>query len=164
MSQNFDSLRYGLMTKPYIGVIGASKISREFEKIAFEVGLEIAKRGGILVCGGLKGVMESVCRGAKQAGGTTIGILPGLDRNQANPYVDIIITTGLFEVRNLIIVRTSDVLIAIAKGLGTLSEIAFALKMEKPVIGVGTWNNELPIIKVKTAEEAVNQAWESLTK
>jgi hypothetical protein len=152
------------MAKPYIGVIGASKISQEFEKIAFEVGFEIAKRGGILVCGGLAGVMEAVCKGAKKAGGTTIGILPGLARNQANPYIDIAITTGLLEARNLIIVRTSDVLIAIDKGLGTLSEIAFALKMKKPVIGIGTWDIELPLIKVKTAEEAVTKAWENLTK
>jgi len=152
------------MDKPYIGVIGASKISQEFEEIAFEVGLEIAKRRGILVCGGLAGVMEAVCKGAKKAGGTTIGILPGLDRNRANPYIDIAITTGLLEARNLIIVRTSDVLIAIAKSMGTLSEIAFALKMKKPVIGIGTWDNELPLIKVKTAEEAVTKAWENLTK
>lgn len=152
------------MTKPYIGVVGASKISSEFEKVAFEVGFEIAKQNGILVCGGLTGVMEAACRGAKQAGGTTIGILPGFDRSEANPYVDIAITTGLHEARNLIIIRTSDVLIAIAKGLGTLSEIAFALKMGKPVIGIGTWDNEIPLVKVKTAEEAVRKAWENLTK
>jgi uncharacterized protein (TIGR00725 family) len=152
------------MTKPYIGVIGASKITPEFEKIAFEVGFGIAERGGFLVCGGLGGVMEQACRGAKQAGGMTIGIIPGLERNQANPYVDIIITTGLDEARNLIVVRTADVIIAIAKGLGTLTEIAFALKIEKPVIGIGTWNNELTLIKVKTAEEAVNKAFESLPK
>ena len=152
------------MTKPYIGVVGASKISSEFEKIAFEVGFEIAKQNGILVCGGLTGVMEAACRGAKQAGGTTIGILPGFDRSEANPYVDIAITTGLHEARNLIIIRTSDVLIAIAKGLGTLSEIAFALKTGKPVIGIGTWDNEITLVKVKTAEEAVRKAWENLTK
>ncbi|MEO0115328.1 MAG: TIGR00725 family protein [candidate division WOR-3 bacterium] len=150
------------MDRPYIGVIGASQISPEIARIAFEVGKEIGKRNGILVCGGLSGVMEAACRGAKEAGGLTIGILPGFNRNEANPYVDITITTGLLEMRNLIIVRTSDVLIAIAKGLGTLSEIAFALKLEKPVIGIGTWNRSLPVIKARTPKAAVAKAWQLL--
>ena len=152
------------MNRPYIGVIGASKISAEFEKLAWEVGREIAKRGGILVCGGLGGVMETACRGAKETGGMTIGILPGLNRKEANPYIDIAITTGLLEMRNLIIVRTSDALIAIAKGLGTLSEIAFALKLGKSVIGLGSWNNELPLIQAKTPQQAVAKAWEFVTE
>lgn len=145
--------------KPYIGVIGASKISQDIEKKAYEVGYEIANRGGILVCGGLGGVMEAACQGAKKAGGITIGILPGLSRNEANHYVDYAIRTGLQEVRNLIIVRTSDALIAIGKGYGTLSEIAFALKMGKSVIGISTWNDDLPLIQAQNAEEAVNKAW-----
>ena len=148
--------------KPYIGIIGASKTSPAIDKIAWQVGNEIAKRGGILVCGGLGGVMEAACQGAKKAQGLTIGILPGFDRNEANPYVDIVITTGLLEARNLIIVRTSDVLIAIGKGYGTLSEIAFALKMEKPVIGIDTWNLDLPIISANNGQAAVNKAFELL--
>ena len=160
MSQNSDLPHSGMKNKPYIGIIGASKINSEIEKIAYEVGKEIAKRGGIVICGGLTGVMETACKGAKETGGITIGILPGFDRKEANPYLDFAITTGLFEARNLIIVRTSDVLIAIAKGYGTLSEIAFALKLGKPVIGIGTWNNDLPLIVTKSGQEAVNKAWE----
>ena len=148
--------------KPYIGVIGASKINPEIRKIAQEVGKEIAKRGGIVICGGLTGVMETVCKSAKEANGITIGILPGFDRTEANPYLDFVITTGLFEARNLIIVRTSDVLIAIAKGYGTLSEIAFSLKLGKPIIGIGTWNTDLPLIIVKNGQEAVDKAWEMI--
>ena len=148
-----------MVDKPYIGVIGTSKISLEIEKIAFEVGYEIANRGGILVCGGLGGVMEAACQGAKKAGGITIGILPDLNRNEANPYVDFAICTGLQEARNLIIVRNSDALIAIGKGYGTLSEIAFAFKLEKPVIGIRTWSTDLPLIETKNGQEAVNKAW-----
>lgn len=153
-----------MVAKPYIGVIGASQISSEIEKLAFEVGYEIGKRGGILVCGGLGGVMAAACKGTKQARGITIGILPGFNRNEANPYVDYVITTGLLEARNLILVRTSDVLIAIAKGYGTLSEIAFALKLAKPVIGLASWNSELPLIPAKTAAEAVTKAWELMSQ
>lgn len=151
-----------MKNKPYIGVIGASKISCEMEKIAFEVGYEIAKRGGILVCGGLGGIMEATCQGAKKAAGITIGILPGYSQSVANRYVDFVICTGFQEARNLIIVRSSDILIAIAKGYGTLSEIAFALKIEKPVIGIGTWNTVLPLITAKNGQEAVNKAWEMI--
>lgn len=153
-----------MKNRPYIGIIGASEISADIERLAWEVGYEIGKRDGILVCGGLGGVMEAACRGAKQAGGTTIGILPGFDRNEANPNIDFAIPTGLHEARNLLIIRTSDVLIAIAGGLGTLSEIAFALKSEKSVIGLETWNLDLPLIQVKTAQEAVEKAWEMLSK
>ncbi len=151
-----------MVDKPYIGVIGASKISQEIERIAYEVGYEIANRGGILVCGGLGGVMEAACQGAKKAGGISIGILPSFNRNEANPYVDFAISTGLQEARNLIIVRTSDALIAIAKGYGTLSEIAFALKLEKPVIGIRTWTTDLPLIQAMNGKEAVAKAWETL--
>jgi hypothetical protein len=149
-----------MKAKAYIGVIGASKIPADIEKIAWEVGYEIGKRGGVLVCGGLGGVMQAACRGAKEAGGTTIGILPGINREEANPNIDFAIATSLFGARNLVIVHTSDVLIAIAKGFGTLSEIAFALKLEKPVIGLGSWNDDLPLIQAKTAQEAVAKAWE----
>jgi len=146
--------------RPYIGIIGASTISEDIEQLAFAVGEEIGKRNGILICGGLGGVMEAACRGAKSVGGTTVGFLPGFRREEANPYVDIAITTGLLEMRNLIIVRTSDVLIAIAKGYGTLSEIGFALKLEKPVVGLKSFDDELPLIKAKSPKEAVIKAWE----
>jgi uncharacterized protein (TIGR00725 family) len=96
----------------------------------------------VLICGGLGGVMEAACRGAKQTGGTTVGILPGDDRSAANPYVDIVIPTGLGEARNAIVVRSADALIAIGGAYGTLSEIAFALKAGKRVVGLGTWEVE----------------------
>jgi uncharacterized protein (TIGR00725 family) len=96
----------------------------------------------VLICGGLGGVMEAACRGARQAGGTTVGILPGTDRSAANPYVDIAIATGLGEARNAIVARSADALIAIGGAYGTLSEIAFALKAGKRVVGLGTWEVE----------------------
>jgi uncharacterized protein (TIGR00725 family) len=96
----------------------------------------------VLICGGLGGVMEAACRGAKQTGGTTVGILPGDDRSAANPYVDIVIPTGLGEARNAVVVRSADALIAIGGAYGTLSEIAFALKAGKLVVGLGTWEVE----------------------
>jgi uncharacterized protein (TIGR00725 family) len=96
----------------------------------------------VLVCGGLGGVMEAACKGAKGSGGTTVGILPGTDRTAANPYVDTAIATGLGEARNAIVARSADALIAIGGAYGTLSEIAFALKAGKRVVGLGTWEVE----------------------
>jgi uncharacterized protein (TIGR00725 family) len=104
------------------------------------VGRELASRGVVLVCGGLGGVMEAACRGAKGGGGTTIGILPGTDRAAANPFVDFAFPTGLGEARNALVVRAADALIAVGGAYGTLSEIAFALKAGKPVAGLGTWD------------------------
>jgi len=94
----------------------------------------------VLVCGGLGGVMEAACRGAKAAGGITVGILAGVDRSDANGYVDLAIPTGLGEARNAIVVRAGDALVAIGGGYGTLSEIALALRREKRVVGLGTWD------------------------
>jgi uncharacterized protein (TIGR00725 family) len=102
----------------------------------------VGERGAVLVCGGLGGVMEAACRGAKEGGGTTLGILPGSDRSAANPYVDVALATGLGEGRNLLIVRAADVLIAVGGGHGTLSEIALALRAGKRVIGLDTWEIE----------------------
>jgi uncharacterized protein (TIGR00725 family) len=103
------------------------------------VGRLVAERGAVLVCGGRGGAMEAACRGAKQAGGLTVGILPGSDRSDANPYVDVALPTGLGEARNALVVRAADAVIAIGGGYGTLSEIALALKAGKPVIGLDTW-------------------------
>jgi uncharacterized protein (TIGR00725 family) len=102
----------------------------------------LAERGVVLVCGGLGGVMESACRGAKGAGGTTLGILPGTDRSAANEFVDVAVPTGLGEARNALVVRAADALIAVGGGYGTLSEIGFALKAGKRVVGIGTWDIE----------------------
>jgi len=147
-----------------IGVIGESSPSPEGKKLAFEVGVEIAKTKAILICGGLGGVMEEACKGAKSYGGMTIGILPGTDKTSANPYVDIPIVTGLGEARNIIIVRSSQAVIAIEGSYGTLSEIAFCLKLNVPLIGLHTWklerqNHETPpLIYAQTAKEAVRIA------
>jgi len=107
---------------------------------AFEVGRELARRGCVLVCGGLGGVMEAACRGAAGEGGLTVGLLPGSDRSEGNPHLSVAIATGMGEMRNALVVRASDVVIAIGGGHGTLSEIAFALKTGRPVVGLGTWD------------------------
>jgi uncharacterized protein (TIGR00725 family) len=109
---------------------------------AEQVGRELGSRGVVLVCGGLGGVMEAACRGAKDAGGMTIGILPGSDRAAANPFVDVAIATGLGEARNALVARAGDAMIAIGGGYGTLSEIALALKAGKRVVGLGSWEIE----------------------
>jgi len=126
--------------EPYhIGVIGAGECPTPIYEVARNLGFEIGKRGWTLVCGGLKGVMEGAARGCVEAGGMTVGILPGLERTSANPYITVPVPTGLGDGRNLIVVRSSDLLIAVAGGYGTLSEIALALKAHKPVIGLETW-------------------------
>jgi uncharacterized protein (TIGR00725 family) len=109
----------------------------------------------VVVCGGLGGVMEAACRGAKDAGGTTVGILPGLDRTAANQFVDVAIPTGLGEARNALVVRAADAVIAIDGGYGTLSEIALALKAGKRVVGLGTWDVE-GVDAVDSPEAAVD--------
>ena len=144
--------------RPIIGVIGGHECTPEVAKQAETVGRLIAAQGAILVCGGLDGVMEAVSRGAKQAGGTTIGILPGNDPQEANPYIDIPIVTGIGYARNTVIVRTAQVLIAIRGSYGTLSEIAFALMEGKTVISLGSWEVDKGIIKASSPEEAVSLA------
>jgi len=139
-----------------IGIIGASETDEKTTQIAYQIGKEIARREYILVCGGMSGVMESACKGAKDAGGMTIGILPGKDKTEANPYVDIPIVTAMSHARNAIIVRTADLLIAIGGKYGTLSEIALAKVIDKPIIGVGTWDIT-GVIRVKTVEEAMEK-------
>ncbi len=138
-----------------IGVIGAGSCDERIEKIAYEVGFEIGNRGFLLVCGGLFGVMEAACKGCKDAGGITLGILPTLDKSFANPYVDISIPTGMGDMRNFLIVRSSDGLIAISGGLGTLSEIAIAKKMGKPIVGIETFKN-VEIFEASNAKEALD--------
>jgi hypothetical protein len=127
-----------------IGVIGSGRSHPTWDKWAAVVGREIAKAGCTLVCGGLSGVMAAAAQAAKEAGGTTIGILPGADPREANPGITISIPTGLGEGRNLLVVQSSDVLIAIGGGAGTLSEIGFALKLHKPLVLLGSWKITLP--------------------
>jgi uncharacterized protein (TIGR00725 family) len=123
----------------YVAVVGGGEPDAEAAGVAEEVGRLLARAGAVVVCGGLGGVMEAACRGAKSEGGTTVGILPGLDRTDANPYVDVAVATGLGEARNTLVVRAADVLIAVAGEFGTLSEIAFALRTGTPVVGLATW-------------------------
>ena len=117
----------------------------------------LAERGVVLVCGGLGGVMEAACRGAKEAGGTTVGILPGADRDEANSFVDVAIPTGMGEARNALVVRAADAVVAIGGDYGTLSEVALALKAGKPVVGIGTWEIDgvVPAPDAAAAVEAV---------
>jgi uncharacterized protein (TIGR00725 family) len=143
------------MTMTMIGVIGAGDCSQEVYEVARKVGTGIARAGCTLVCGGLRGVMEAACRGAHEAGGQTIGILPGPEKADANPYVTVPIATDLGHARNVLIVRTSDILVAISGGYGTLSEISIALKLGKPVIGLQTWPDMEGIKYVNTPEEAL---------
>ena len=125
--------------------------------MAEEVGRLLARRGAVVVCGGLGGVMEAACRGASREGGTTVGVLPGLDRGAANPFVSVAVATGLGEARNALVVRAADALIAVGGAYGTLSEIALALKAGKPVIGLGTWEID-GVERVEGPEAAVNMA------
>jgi uncharacterized protein (TIGR00725 family) len=145
-----------------IGVIGAGKADEKTFAAAETVGRLIAKRGALLVCGGLGGVMEAVARGAKAEGGTTIGILPEKTKECANPYIDIPVATGFGEGRNVVIIRTADVVIAVGGEYGTLSEIAFALKMGKAVIGLHTWDIA-GVIKSENEEDAVEKAFRALS-
>ncbi|GAB5047237.1 TIGR00725 family protein [Thermodesulfovibrio sp. TK110] len=139
------------------GVIGAGKANKELLELAEETGRLLAKNGFILITGGLGGVMEAASRGCYTGGGITVGILPTLKKEDANPYIKIPIPTGMGEMRNALIVRASDVLIAIGGEYGTLSEIALALKTGKKVIGLKTW--KIPgIIESQSAEEAVGLA------
>jgi len=151
-------------TGPIVAVIGGSAPTVEEAAAAEAVGRALAEGGAILICGGRGGVMEAACRGAKAASGLTIGILPGTDRGEANPYVDVPIVTGIGEARNGIIARTAQAVIAIGGSYGTLSEIGFALAFGVPVVGLGTWevrregHPPVPIIHAATPEEAASHA------
>ena len=150
----------------FVAVIGSGTADRGTSATAEVVGRLLARRGALVVCGGLGGVMEAACKGAKSEGGTTLGLLPGTDRGEANPWVDIAIPTGLGEARNALVVRAANVVIAIGGEFGTLSEIALALKAGTPVVGIETWELskrgvESPeIVRASAPEEAVERALE----
>lgn len=141
-----------------IGVIGSATADGAEVELAERVGALIAEAGAALVCGGLGGVMEAAARGARRGGGLTIGILPGERASQANAYVDVPIPTGLGEARNVLVVRASQAVIAIAGGWGTLSEAAFCLKLNVPLILLQSKLPDLPVPRARTAEEAVTWA------
>lgn len=145
----------------YISVIGGGSCEPREEALAEEVGRLVAQKGATLVCGGLGGVMEAAARGAKSAGGTTIGILPDHDRSQANHYLDHVITTGVGHARNLAVVSSGDAVIAVGGGYGTLSEIGLAAKIGRPVVIVGGWRLEggedtSGILYASSAQEALS--------
>ncbi len=146
-----------------IGVIGqGGGCSADLLKDAEQVGYHIAQKNAILICGGLGGVMEAACRGAKKGGGTTIGVIPTTQKSDANEFIDIPIVTGFGEARNIIIVRSADALIAVGGRYGTLSEIAFGLAFGKPIVGLHTWQNLGQIIHVETPEQAVESVFKFL--
>ncbi len=157
------------MTKlKFISVIGASQASASEQRLAEAVGREVARAGAVLVCGGMGGVMEAACRGAKAEKGMTVGILPGDNRNAANEFVDIPIVTGIGHARNVAVVKTGQAVVAIGGSYGTLSEIGYALNAGLPVFGLETWTisrkgrDKCPIIAARTPEEAVRLAIESI--
>ena len=125
--------------KTYVAVVGASVADEDLSNTARDVGRLLGEAGAVLLTGGFGGVMEASCRGAKESGGITVAILPSEKKSDANEYVDIAIPTGMGEMRNALIVRAADALIAVGGEFGTLSEIAFALRTDKPVVGLGTW-------------------------
>jgi len=149
--------------KTTIGVIGPNQCGEEIYRLAYEVGQEIANRGAVLVCGGLGGAMEAACKGAKAAGGLTIGILPSDSRSHANPYVDIPIVTGMGIARNALVVRSCQAVIAIDGRYGTLSEIAFCLQLGIPLVGLRTWKIDSHIHRAETPQEAVEKALSLIT-
>jgi uncharacterized protein (TIGR00725 family) len=127
----------------YVGVAGASRAAAPLLRQAEHLGRRLAEAGAVVVCGGGGGVMEGVCRGAQAAGGITVGLLPGLDRGEGNPHLTVSVPTGLGQGRNLLLVRSSDALVAVGGGFGTLSEIGLALRTGTPVVGLATWSLHL---------------------
>jgi uncharacterized protein (TIGR00725 family) len=141
---------------PYVAVVGPGDASPEELQAAEDVGAGLAERGAVVVTGGLGGVMEAASRGARSRRGRTVGILPGEDREAANGWVEIAIATGLGELRNGLVVRAADALVAVGGGHGTLSEVALALKLGRPVVGLGTWEVH-GVEHVSTPAEAIDR-------
>jgi len=138
-----------------VSVIGGGTVSEEHATVAEEVGRLLGERDHALVCGGLGGVMEAACRGASEAGGRTVGILPGEDRRAANPHVEVAVATGLGHARNALVVLNGDAAIAVDGGVGTLSELGFAGVYDRPVAGLAT--HDAPGVEpVDTPKEAVD--------
>ena len=145
-----------------VAVIGGSRPGRPAVEAALEVGRLIARAGAVVVCGGLGGVMEAACRGAREEGGLAVGILPGASPDDANPWVDLPIATGLGYTRNALVVMNADAVIAVDGEYGTLSEIAYGKIHGKKVVGLGTWEVK-GVLPAATPEEAVRLALEGLT-
>jgi uncharacterized protein (TIGR00725 family) len=147
--------------RTYISLIGPSDASPEVLRVAEEAGACVARAGAVLVTGGGRGAMEAGCRGARSAGGLTLGLLYGSSRSEGNDYLDLAVPTGMGEMRNVLVVRTGDGVLAVGGAFGTLSEIAFALKLGKPIVGIGTWTASVggkpaPIPTAESARQAVD--------
>ena len=151
------------MRKKIVGVIGGHSCGKKVEQLAHDLGKKLAKVVDYLVCGGLGGVMKAVCKGFQSSGGLTVGIIPSYEKTDANDYVSIVIPTGLGLARNVIVVKSADVVVALPGQAGTLSEIAYCLQFNIPIISLKSW--DIPgVIKVKTVEEAINKVKACLTK
>lgn len=150
--------------KPLIAVVGAGKCSKKLRDMASQVGKYIAEHGGVLVCGGMGGIMEGAAKGAKEAGGVTIGILPTDNKEDANEYIDYVIPTGFGEARNIMVVRTADAVVAFPGKYGTLSEMAFALHAKKPVVSINAWRLSDEIEQADDPIEAAKLALELAEK
>jgi uncharacterized protein (TIGR00725 family) len=146
--------------RPIIGVIGGGQCDHTVYQLAKQVGKEIGRRGAVLVCGGLGGVMEGAAEGAAMAGGLTVGILPGPSTRTGNPHIRIPVATDMGQARNVIIVHTADALVAVSGSAGTLSEIGHALKVGKPVVGLRTIPDLEGVHYLETATEAVARAFQ----
>ncbi|MBD3224309.1 MAG: TIGR00725 family protein [Caldithrix sp.] len=142
---------------PLIGVIGGRESDEQALHMAYETGQWIARYEYGLVCGGKGGIMESAARGCKEQQGWTVGIIPEEDNSTANPFIDIVIPTGMGIMRNALVVRSARGLIAIDGQYGTLSELAFALQMHKPVVGINTWDVSETIVQAKEGREAIQK-------
>jgi uncharacterized protein (TIGR00725 family) len=152
----------GNLTTRYVAVIGGSEVSPEVTALAYEVGRELARKGAVVLCGGLGGVMEAAARGVQEAGGVSIGILPDPDRRRANPYLTYTIPTNLGHARNMLIAHSADAVIAVDGSYGTISEAAIALKLGKPVVALKVaWDLE-GIHRAQTAEDAVTLVLKTL--
>ncbi len=144
---------------PYVSVVGSGTAAGETYDLAWEVGRLVARRGGIVVCGGLGGVMEAAARGATENGGTAIGVLPDEDRGRANGYLSFSVATGMGQARNLAVVCSGDVVVAVGGEYGTLSELGLALKVGRPVVSLGSWDLGEHVAVVFSPEEAVGAAF-----
>ena len=144
---------------PYVSVVGSGTASEELYEKARQIGRLVAGRGATVVCGGRSGVMEAAARGAAEAGGTAIGILPDEDRGGANEYLTYSVATGTGHARNLAVVCSGDVVIAVGGEYGTLSEIGLALKVGRPVVALESWDLGEPVSVASSPEEAVAVAF-----
>jgi uncharacterized protein (TIGR00725 family) len=149
----------GLKLPLYVAVVGSGEATGELYEFARKVGRLVKERNGVVVCGGLSGVMEAAARGATEVGGTAIGILPDEDRRRANEYLTYSVVTGMGQARNLAVVCSGDVVIAVGGDYGTLSEIGLALKVGRPVVALGSWDLGGHVTATASPEDAVEAAF-----